>query len=139
LGALLCAASLSACATITRGKRQNYVIETDPAGAQIALSTGETCTSPCQLRLRRRAGFTVTARMDGYEPTEANVQAQVRTGGGVAAAGNIVFGGLIGGAVDASNGSMNDLVPNPLRITMRPSGSAPAASTTTGTPSPQRD
>ena len=67
-GVLLCAASLSACATVTRGTRQNYVIETDPAGARIALSTGETCTSPCTLRLKRKAGFTVTVTMDGSRP-----------------------------------------------------------------------
>lgn len=126
-GVLLCAASLSACATITRGTRQNYVIETDPAGAQVALSTGQHCTSPCHLRLKRKNEFTVTATMDGYQPAEARVESSVRAGGVAGVAGNVIFGGIIGGVVDATNGSMNDLRPNPLRITMVPVGVAGAA------------
>jgi len=126
-GVLLCAASLSACATVTRGTRQNYVIETDPPGAQIALSTGQTCTTPCTLRLKRKSGFTVTATRDGYEPTTANVESRLSTGGGAALAGNILIGGLIGGGVDAATGATNDLRPNPLLITMTPIGGAVAA------------
>ena len=123
-GVLLCAASLSACATVTRGTRQNYVIETDPPGAQIALSTGQTCTSPCTLRLKRKYEFTVSATMEGYEPAEARVDSVVRAGGVAGAAGNVIAGGVIGIIVDGSNGSMNDLTPNPLRIAMTPVGGA---------------
>ncbi len=133
-GALLCVASLSACATVTRGTRQNYVIETDPPGASIALSTGQTCTSPCRLRLKRKHGFTVTATMDGYEPATAEVVSRMRAGGGTALAGNLIAGGLIGGVVDATNGSLNDLRPNPLRIAMTPVGGAPVAATTEAAP-----
>ena len=132
-GVLLCAASLSACATITRGTRQNFVIETDPVGAAVALSTGQTCTSPCNLRLRRKDEFTVTATMDGYEPATAEVRSRMRGGGGAALAGNAIFGGIIGGVVDATNGSLNDLRPNPLRITMTRIGEAVAE----GTPAPE--
>jgi hypothetical protein len=123
-GVLLCAASLSACATITRGTRQNYVIETDPPGAQITLSTGQHCVTPCTLRLKRKDEFTVTATMDGYERAEAEVRSRMRAGGGTALAGNAIFGGIVGGVVDASNGSLNDLRPNPLHITMTPVGGA---------------
>lgn len=138
-GLLLCVASLSACATVTRGTRQWYVIETDPAGAQVALSSGQTCVSPCRLKLKRRPGFTVTATMDGYQPAEAVVDSRIRAGGGVAAAGNIIAGGIIGGIVDGTNGSMNDLMPNPLRITMTPIGGvAPAgAAADQAAPAPQ--
>lgn len=139
-GALLCVASLSACATITRGTRQNYVIETDPPGAAIALSTGQSCTSPCNLRLRRKYDFTVTATMDGYEPATAEVVSRMRAGGGAALAGNVVAGGIIGGVVDATNGSLNDLRPNPLRITMTPVGGMPAAAPEAAPPAdPQAD
>lgn len=143
-GALLCVASLSACATVTRGTRQWYVIETDPAGAQVALSSGQTCVSPCRLKLKRRPGFTVTATMDGYEPAEATVDSRIRGGGIAGAAGNVLVGGIIGGIVDGTNGSMNDLRPNPLHITMTPiGGSAPAGASTsaesTPPPEPQDD
>jgi hypothetical protein len=133
-GVLLCAASLSACATITRGTRQNYVIETNPEGAQIELSTGQSCTSPCELRLARKHDFVVTARMAGYEEARAEVRSTMRAGGGAALAGNAVFGGLVGGIVDASNGSLNDLRPNPLRIEMVPLGAAAEEATSTEAP-----
>lgn len=134
-GVLLCAASLSACATVTRGTRQNYVIETDPPGAQIALSTGQTCTSPCTLRLKRKHEFTVTATMDGYEPAEARVDSVVRAGGVAGMAGNVIAGGVVGMIVDGSNGSMNDLTPNPLRIAMTPVGGvAPAVTSDEAAP-----
>lgn len=137
-GVLLCAASLSACATVTRGTRQWYVIETDPAGAAITLSTGQTCTSPCRLKLKRKNAFTVTATMDGYQEATAEVDSRVRAGGVAGVAGNLLVGGIIGGVVDATNGSMNDLMPNPLRIHMLRPGETPSDATAAapGEPAP---
>ena len=115
---VLMAANLGACATIVRGTNQEYVINTNPEGANIELSTGQTCQTPCTLRLPRKHHFTVTASADGYETAQAEVRSVMRGGGGAALAGNAIFGGLIGAGVDASNGSLNDLTPNPLMITM---------------------
>ena len=117
-GVLLCAASLSACATVTRGTRQAYVIETDPPGAQVELSTGQTCVTPCALRLPRRPGFTATITREGYETVEATVASGISGGGAAGMAGNVILGGLIGAVVDGSSGAMNDLSPNPLRVSM---------------------
>jgi hypothetical protein len=52
-------------------------------------------------------------------------------GGAAAGVGNVLAGGIIGGLVDGSNGSLNSLDPNPLYITLTPDGStadAPSAS-----------
>jgi len=114
----LMAVNLGACATIVRGTNQEYVINTNPEGVNIELSTGQTCRTPCTLRLPRKHHFTVTAQMDGYETAQAEVRSVMRGGGGAALAGNAVFGGLIGAGIDASNGSLNSLTPNPLTITM---------------------
>jgi len=84
------------------------------------------------LRLKRKDDFVVTATMDGYQPAEAEVHSRMRAGGGTALAGNAIFGGIVGGVVDASNGSLNDLRPNPLHITMIPvGGAAPVAASQT--------
>jgi hypothetical protein len=50
-------------------------------------------------------------------------------------AGNILIGGIIGGAIDATSGAMNDLKPNPLIVTLRtPAEEAAAAQAPVATP-----
>ena len=111
---------LSACATITRGTSQKYNIETTPTEANVKLSTGQTCISPCKLKLKRKDGFIVTASKDGYKDATATVESKVRAGGVAGVAGNVLIGGIIGAAVDGTNGSMNDLTPNPLHLKLEP-------------------
>lgn len=124
--------ALGACATITRGTHQAYVIESEPPGATAKLSTGIQCVTPCALNLKRKDGFTVDMTKDGYEPVHATVTSGVSGGGAAGMAGNVVLGGLIGAVVDGTNGSMNDLKPNPLHVNMVPLNvSAKAVSTDT--------
>jgi hypothetical protein len=119
-GLMAASLMLPACATITRGSSQKYTIETTPTAANVELSTGQNCVSPCNLKLKRKNGFVVTAKKEGYEPAKAVVDSKVRGGGVAGGAGNIIAGGLIGIAVDASSGAMNDLTPNPLHLTLKP-------------------
>ena len=119
-GVAAAALSLSACATITRGSSQKFSVDTTPTQAAVKLSTGQTCVSPCQLNLKRKHGFTVTASKQGYENSSAIVDSRIRGGGVAGGAGNIIAGGLIGIAVDASSGAMNDLTPNPLHLNLKP-------------------
>ncbi len=112
--------SLSACATVTRGTSQKFEIVTTPAAADIKLSTGQSCTSPCKLILKRRPGFTATVAKSGYQTQEIIVESKVKGGGIVAGAGNLILGGVVGGIVDGTNGSMNSLTPNPLSVTLVP-------------------
>jgi hypothetical protein len=120
---------LPACATVTRGTKETYVIESTPPGADVALSNGQKCVTPCKLKLKRKPGFTATITKAGYEPVEAVVESELSVGGGAAAAGNVLIGGIVGGIVDGSNGSLNDLTPNPLQVTLKPvaQAAAPAA------------
>jgi hypothetical protein len=111
---------LPACATVTRGTKESFNIVSEPPAADVALSTGEKCQTPCKLRLKRKDGFTVTVRKAGYETIETKVDSEVSVGGGVAVAGNVLIGGIIGGVIDGSNGAMKDLKPNPLRVTLKP-------------------
>lgn len=107
---------LPACATVTRGTKQDFVIESTPAKAEVALSTGQKCTTPCKLKLKRKDGFTATFTKAGYQPVNAEVKSKLATGGAAAGAGNVLIGGVIGAVVDGSNGSLNDLKPNPLKV-----------------------
>ena len=132
----------SACATITRGTNQDFMVESTPSQAEVKLSTGQTCVTPCTLRLKRKSQFKVTISKEGYQTQEAEVHGVMKGGGGAALAGNAIFGGVIGAGVDASNGSLMNLKPNPLQVTLVPAAAAqqqPTAApeqTTTMTPTP---
>jgi len=43
---------------------------------------------------------------------------KIANAGSAGMAGNIFVGGIIGVAVDAGSGAMNDLVPNPVNVTL---------------------
>jgi PEGA domain len=115
---------LPACATVTRGTSQKFAIESTPAQAEVALSTGQTCITPCKLKLKRKHGFTATFNKPGYETLRAQVKSKFSGGGAAAGAGNLLVGGIIGAAVDGSSGAMNNLTPNPLVVTLVPLGDA---------------
>lgn len=132
VGVSISALMLPACATITRGTDQTFVIESDPPGANAELSTGISCKTPCALRLKRRHSFTVDITRKGFEPVRATVDSGVSGGGGAAMAGNVILGGIVGAVIDGTNGSMNELRPNPLKVNLVPVGyraSATAAGT----------
>lgn len=131
--ALALIAPLCACATITRGTTQAFTVETDPNGAQVSTSNGLSCDStPCTFaRVAREAEFTVTITKDGYRTVTHNVTHQTAGGGAAGMAGNVILGGLVGAAIDGNSGATQDLVPNPLRVTLErvaPAADASAAS-----------
>ncbi len=126
LVAAIAATALAGCATITRGTSQDFVINTSPSGANVQLSSGETCVTPCTLRRQRNEEFTVTITKDGFETSTHMIDHRTGGGGGTAMAGNVLIGGLIGAGVDASSGATQDLFPNPLEVTLVRVAPAPA-------------
>ena len=115
---------VSGCATITRGATEAMLIETNPAGALVTLSTGETCHSPCSLEMKRKDGFLVTIQKGGYQTARVEVISRTENAGAAGMAGNAIIGGLVGVAVDANSGAMRNLHPNPLWVELVPSGVA---------------
>ena len=57
------------------------VIETTPAGADVELSTGARCKSPCSMEMKRKNAVVVDITKDGYEPVRVNVLSQVAGAG----------------------------------------------------------
>jgi hypothetical protein len=72
----------------------------------------------------RKSTFVATVIKPGYKPATISVTNKISGGGGVGMAGNLILGGVIGAAVDGSNGSMLDLVPNPafVKLEAEPTG-----------------
>lgn len=112
------AATLSGCATVTRGTEEALVIESDPSGADVKLSNGMTGTTPTSFKVKRKDNLVATISKNGYQPVTVNITSQVAGSGGAAMAGNVLVGGIIGAAVDASTGAMNELKPNPVKVTL---------------------
>ncbi len=142
LAATLAMLMLSGCATVTRGTTEAWTVETDPVGAKVTLSSGETCTTPCTLKKKRKDSFQVRIELDGYEPVETQVLSQISAGGAAGMAGNVIVGGLIGVGVDAASGATKELKPNPLVVKLVPKGNvvdkAGANSATTTAPDESR-
>jgi len=129
---VLAAASLSVagCATITRGSTEAFVIETTPGGATARTSLGTMCEpTPCVIpNVSREAEFTVTIEREGYETATFNITHETARDGAMGMAGNVLVGGVIGAAIDANSGATQELVPNPLVVTLEPlDGTAPPA------------
>ena len=118
--------TLPACATLTRGTTQQFVVETTPSGAAVKTSAGFTCpATPCTFSLPRKESFKVTVSKVGYVTQTVDVTSGVAGGGAAGMAGNILLGGFIGIGVDATSGALNDLTPNPLQITLQAEGAVP--------------
>jgi uncharacterized protein YcfJ len=121
LAALSAAALLStaACATVTRGANDTWTVNSEPAGAAVKTTNQFFCEStPCTFKMPRKSDFDVTITKAGYKTWTGHVTHHISGAGGAGMAGNVILGGIIGAGVDAYSGAMNDLVPNPLTVTL---------------------
>ena len=112
------------CATITRGTTESVELTSQPSEAQVALSTGLKCITPCVLEMKRKHGFSGEFSKEGYQSISFHVLSSVSGGGAAGFAGNVIIGGLIGMGIDAMSGSMKTLSPNPVHAVLAEEGSA---------------
>lgn len=124
IGSLAIAAAvvgLSACATVTRGSKDTWTVQTQPSGAAVRTTNGFACDqTPCSFKMARKSEFEVTISKTGYRSWKGNVTNKVSNGGGAGMAGNVLLGGVIGAGIDVASGAMLNLVPNPLVVTLEP-------------------
>src|SRR5256885_14019069 len=101
---------VGACASIIHGTHQDVGISSNPTAAHVTVDGQQTGTTPVVAHLTRKDNHIVRLELPGYKPYEATLTRGVS--GWVW--GNIVFGGLIGLAVDAISGGMYKLTPEQL-------------------------
>jgi hypothetical protein len=116
---------ITSCATITRGSHDKLSVLSEPPGANVMLSSGETGVTPTKFVKSRRDNFMVTVSKPGYIPQSVKVESNASATGGTAMAGNVLVGG-IGLAVDAVSGAYNSLYPNPVSVRLVPRGESAA-------------
>lgn len=128
LAAVLCAgSSLAACATVTRGSEDAWVINSEPSGAKVETTNGHQCqATPCAIKMKRKSEFTATVTKPGYKPATVQVSHKTAGAGAAGVAGNVLVGGVIGLGVDMYTGASQDLVPNPVTVKLEPEERAPA-------------
>jgi hypothetical protein len=117
--AVLAVVLLSGCASIMHGTHQDVGISSTPTAATVTVDNVDVGKTPVIAHLARKDNHIVKINLDGYKPFEATMTR--KTSGWVW--GNIVFGGLVGLAVDAISGGLYTLTPEQLAAQM-PAGTA---------------
>ena len=115
----------SGCVTVVdQGSANRLFVNSDPSGARVTLSTGETGITPCQFVLLRKGKWMVVIEKEAYEQQELFVQG-VPTVGRVlmSGLGNSVAGGSVlgrvGGLVDDQTDAVFELKPNPIEVKLK--------------------
>jgi hypothetical protein len=109
------------CATLTQGSSQTITVNTDPTGAICTLNRdGKEVAvinpTPGSIPVNKASGtISVLCKRTGYQDSAGVLASEFQA----MTFGNILFGGLIGLAVDASSGAMNKY-PDMVTITMVP-------------------
>ena len=124
------AVAVSGCATIIEGSSQAIAIDTTPPGASCSVERegqqiSSIASTPGSAHVdKSKNDITVTCNKPGYR--EAKMSYSPKFNG--TTFGNIIAGGVIGVAVDASTGA-NYEYPNQVSITLTPLGAPVPAPT----------
>ncbi len=103
------------CASIIHGSRQSVSISSNPSKATVTIDGRDEGKTPITVDLSRKDHHMVQINLNGYLPYETKFTRKVD--GWIA--GNIVFGGLIGLAVDAITGGMYKLTPDQIEADLK--------------------
>jgi hypothetical protein len=108
----------SGCATVTRGTTNQVQLISEPAGADVKTSLGQTCTTPCTIEVSRKSEFVAVFSKDGFQDASVPVQTRVAGSGAAGFAGNVILGGVVGMVADAATGATLEHYPNPVSVTL---------------------
>jgi hypothetical protein len=104
---LLAALLGSGCATLFRGTTQDLQVDSTPSGAIATLSDGQSCTTPCTMRVSRGSAYNIKFAKEGCESQVTLVSPHIAGSGVVEAI-------LLGGIIDFADGAVYDEDPNPM-------------------------
>jgi len=119
---LVATGSLTGCATLVKGSTQSVLVNTDPQGATCSLTReGKQIAvvnpTPGTITVdKSRKAVAVSCNKSGYQESAGTITSQFQA----MTFGNILFGGLIGVAIDAGSGAMNNYEPS-VTLTLIPS------------------
>ena len=108
---------LTSCASIINSSRQSVPIRSTPPGATVILNDSVFGKTPMTINMKRKKKeHFIKLQLEGYETYQTDL---IRVVDGWIF-GNILFGGLIGLAIDAGSGGMYHLKPNVVNVELKP-------------------
>ncbi len=115
LGGFGVALLIVGCATIIHGTKQDIAVSSVPTGAKVIVKGVHMATTPAVIKLdRKESNIVLRFEKEGYQPVEVALNRSVDAW----IAGNIVFGGLIGLAIDFINGAAYKLSPSEVNVVL---------------------
>ena len=112
IAAVAATAFLSGCATVVGGGSDQRVhIDSEPRGAQVRVDGQPRGVTPTDVELSRRQEHQVQLDLEGRPPYVSTL----KPGCNPWVFGNLLAGGLIGLAVDASTGAVSTLYPTEVK------------------------
>lgn len=118
---VLCCFTITGCATIVKGSTQTLTVQTEPDGANCELTReGQTIgainPTPGTVQIdKNKNDIEITCKKKGYSNAVVTVSSTFQSW----TVGNILLGGLIGIAVDASSGAINEY-PSSVELKLMP-------------------
>jgi membrane-associated protease RseP (regulator of RpoE activity) len=120
IGLLALVIMLMGCATIMHGSSQTVGISSSPSGARVTINGEYRGETPLRVELARKQDYIIKVEKEGFEPASSTITSKVSG----MTFGNIIFGGLIGLAVDAGSGGLYKLSQDDVQITLTKLGAA---------------
>ena len=101
--ALISGLTLSSCATIFTGSKDEISFTSKPEGAKVMIKGLEKCVTPCTTSIQRSlSNEQVELKLDGYQTKTFALEKKFNAVTLI----NIIGGGLIGFGIDAATGSL---------------------------------
>ncbi|GEM_PF-3218817 len=113
--ALACLCGLFGCATVVHGTTEQVQIDSTPEGAEVVIDdAGQSVTTPATVKLARRQSHTLVFHKAGFRDATAHLTSS--PSGWIL--GNIISGGVVGMAIDASDGAARKLSSDHAAVTL---------------------
>lgn len=108
---------LAGCGTIFGGSAQEINLSSKPSGATVEFDrTNRVVTTPTEIELKRKHTYQLTFSREGYSTETSVVESNLRWEILIL---DILFGGVVGVAIDAGTGAWNRLSPDDVSVTLQ--------------------
>lgn len=116
LRAIALCLALTGCVTVERGNTRILVLESTPPGALVTLSTGQSCTAPCQISAITNNDVEARFSLAGHRDQTVKIESVPTRD---AAQGLMRNWTLTGAVIDSVSGALREFHPNPVQVTLQ--------------------